>query len=353
MTDEVVQAAKSSAINWSRTLKRNKRVNFINSGGVKSKCMAVNGFPVLDYSDDSLTSLNQMFKGLILNKQIDVSKLATDSLKNKVMQLAATDRLAHELIGMSDKEQKTLLKLRKNYKNQIKTQSLMGVDEIKVAAKHITKSCNTFDTFIDKITDFILDTDNINQLIRNAMVATTDSMIKKTESLISDIRQNVTICASICFNILRFITNRIQLSDLIVNCLSFLSLVQIKKNILQDAVKKIKSFFKPIQTQFNFDDLDKFKSLGKLSLTVLFLVFAKCLPNDKTIDMFVRRLDSLPKAMTGIEKFWNLTERLFSKGSELIEEHILQRDLSVRKSSVLKEVNQWMMEVTECAKLHE
>lgn len=102
-----------------------------------------------------------------------------------------------------------------------------------------------------------------------------------------------------------------------------------------DVITKIKYFF---SQQENQSYSDYFPLIGQIVFTMLAFVGLKQIPDDNYYTNLMRRLDLLPKAITGVNKIWEHAGTVFNIASEEFQVYFLNKertDLSITEQRAL------------------
>lgn len=160
--------------------------------------------------------------------------------------------------------------------------------------------------------------------------------------------RTVSMC-TVIYNLCRWSQGKLATPDLIVNLSSSL-ICAAPLDMIQTVFTRI---FSTVSAQSGMDDVRPVLVLvAKAILTALFLLTAQKLPGKHTIDEFLNRIYSIPRAFSGVESFWSKIDPIVEKATDFVDEKCFGADLSASQATYIQEVQAWADEVAEMSRLH-
>lgn len=228
----------------------------------------------------------------------------------------------------------TLVYLNSLYNTTLKAEAQIGLN-----INHTVNIDNTLETAINKSLNLFTDL--------------TNAISDKLQETVADYQRKIIASLTTIYNLYRFSIKKIELQDLLVNICGILGSAGIASSIVTSLITTLRSHFLTPQAQVGQDSC--LLILKALSLSI-FCLFIKQLPGKNTIDEFVTRLDRFPKAISGLESMWSRLDVVVKQLYSFIEEKVLGRENRFTSTEMLKEVNEWAVDVKhylELANRHE
>lgn len=188
--------------------------------------------------------------------------------------------------------------------------------------------------------DDLLNNKTINEIFEQAALYGGNRFSETVEQV--KIRM-VAIAVSV-FNLCRWSQGSLAMADLIVNLTgSLITCAPIK--VIQKAFSWL---FAPSAQAGGVN----VSLLAKAVLVIVFLVTASKLPGKHTCDEFFNRLNSIPRAMSGVESFWQKLDPIVKTATSYVDEHVFGFDMSHKARDYMEEVEKWAEEVAEYSDIY-
>nr|AYH52672.1 ORF1 [Aphis gossypii virus] len=158
-------------------------------------------------------------------------------------------------------------------------------------------------------------------------------------SAVDGIRKKFACYLSICYNLYRLGSGAMSAQDVFLNVTASIMQSDMPANLLP----QLREIFCTSTAQSATID-------GQLVLRLLalcsFSLMVSKIPTSKDIDIFINRLDRVPKALSGMESMWKRIDSVSSVLWNWMEVTVLKREGVIPRSDILDSVSKWASELS-------